>query len=61
MGNDGLVDIRLPDAHGCHAVLRDAAGIDQPGTDGEGPHCRGQIAAVAAPVDKRLVDGYLTE
>ena len=59
MGDDGLVDIGLPDAHHAHAVLRNPRRIDQPGMDGEGASGGGQVAAVAAPVDEGLVDGDL--
>ena len=61
MGNDGLADIGLPDTHHRRAVLRDTAGIHQTAADRERAHGRRQVAAVAAPVYKRLVDRDLTE
>ncbi|MNE22258.1 hypothetical protein D3C80_1154590 [compost metagenome] len=61
MGDDGLADVLLPDAHGADAVVRNARGIDQTASDGEGADRSGQVAAVARPVDERLVDRHLTE
>ncbi|MDT4861584.1 hypothetical protein FQZ97_961950 [compost metagenome] len=59
MGDDGFLDIGLPDTHHAGAVLRNARRIDQAGVDGEGAGGGGQVAAVAAPVDEGLVDGDL--
>ena len=59
MRNDGLLDVRLPDANDRDAVLRDACCIHQPHGDGARAHGRRQIAAVAAPVHESLVDGHL--
>ncbi len=59
MGDDGLLDVGLPDAHHTGAVFRDTCRIDQPRVDGEGACAGGQVAAVAAPVDEVLVDGDL--
>ena len=59
--DDGLADVGLPDAHHGDAVVRDAAGVDQAVADGERTDRRGQVAAVAAPVDERLVDRHLAE
>ena len=61
VGNDGLADIGLPDAHHRSTVFRHPGGIHQTGADREGAHCGGQIAAIATPVDERLVDGHLAE
>ncbi|MCY1299044.1 hypothetical protein D9M68_681990 [compost metagenome] len=61
MADDGLADIRLPDAHDGDAVLRDAARVDQARADGERADRGGQVAAVAAPVHERLVDRDLAE
>ncbi len=61
VGDDALADIGLPDAHHRHAVLRNARRVHQAAADGEGAHCRREVAAVAAPVDKGLVDGHLAE
>ncbi len=61
MGDDGFLDVLLPDAHSADAVFRHALGIDQPLADGKGAHRSGQVAAVAGPVHKRLVDRHLTE
>src|SRR5690606_19797189 len=60
MGNDGLLDIGLPDTHGAGTVLRDTCRIDQPRVNGKSTGRSGEVAAVAAPVDKGAVDGYLT-
>src|SRR5690606_15165379 len=60
MSNDGLLDIGLPDTHGAGTVFRNPRRIDQPGMNGEGTGRGGKVAAVAAPVDKGAVDGYLT-
>jgi hypothetical protein len=59
VGDDGLLDVGLPDAHHGSAVLRNARRIHQPGMDGEGAGGGGQVAAIAAPVHKGLVDGDL--
>ncbi len=61
VGNDGLANVGLPHAHHRHAVVRDAISVDQTVADGERTdRCR-EIAAVAAPVDERLVDRHLAE
>ena len=56
----GLADIGLPDANDGHAVLRNALGRNQTHewrrADGSA-----QVAAVARPVHKRLIDGDLAE
>ena len=61
VGDDGLADIGLPHAHHGHAVMRYAGAVDQPGADGERAHRRRQVAAIAAPIHKRLVDGDLAK
>ncbi len=61
VGDDGLADIGLPDPHHGHAVAGHAGRVDQARADGEGTHRRRQVAAVAAPVDERFVDGDLAE
>jgi hypothetical protein len=61
VGDDGLIDVGLPDAHDRPAVLRHAFGVEQACGDGERANRRGQVAAVAAPVHKRLVDRHLAE
>ena len=35
VGDDGLLDVGLPDADHGHTVLRDARGVHQPGVDGK--------------------------
>lgn len=59
VGDDGLADIGLPDAHLADAVFRYPRRIHQPGVQGEGAGPGGEVAAVAAPVDEGLVDGDL--
>ena len=61
MVDDGLADIRLPDANDGHAVVRNALGRNQPHVNGAGADGSAQVAAVAAPVHKRLIDGDLAE
>ena len=61
MGDDGFLDIDLPDAHHGNAVFGNPVCGDQPVVDGKRAYRRGQVAAVAAPVDERLVDGHLAE
>ncbi len=51
----------LPDADGGRTVFRDAVFGDKATIDGEGPDRRRQVAAIAAPVDKGLVDGDLAK
>src|SRR5690606_73033 len=59
VGDDGFLDVGLPDTHHAGAVLGNARRIDQSGVDGESAGGGGQVAAVAAPVDEGLVDGDL--
>jgi len=59
--DDRLADVRLPDAHDRNAVVRHAVRIDEAAADCKRPHGRRQIAAIAAPVDERLVDRHLSE
>ncbi|RMN06389.1 hypothetical protein ALQ67_200067 [Pseudomonas savastanoi pv. glycinea] len=61
MGDDGLADIGLPDTHDDDAVLRHTTSIEQTTGDSKRADGRRQVAAIAAPVDERLVDGYLAE
>ena len=61
VGDDGLANVGLPHAHHRHTVVRNAAGVDQPVADGKRTDRCGQVAAVAAPVDERFVDGDLAE
>ncbi|MNT88072.1 hypothetical protein D3C72_2285710 [compost metagenome] len=61
MVENGFLDVGLPDAQGDDAVARDARWIDQAHVDGAGADRRGEVAAVAAPVHKRLVYGHLAE
>ena len=61
MGDDGLADVCLPDAHGEDPIFWDATCVDQTVADGEGPHSGGKVSAVATPVDKGLVDRYLAK
>ncbi|MNN72405.1 hypothetical protein D3C81_1884380 [compost metagenome] len=60
MGDDGFLDIGLPDAHHAGTVLRNACRVHQPRVQGKSPGSGGEVAAVAAPVDEGLVDGDLT-
>ena len=61
MGNDGFANVGLPDTHLRHAVVRHPRSIHQSVADSEGPDGRRQVAAVAAPVDKCLVNGDLAK
>jgi hypothetical protein len=61
MGDDGPGDVDLPDTHGGDAVPGNARRVDQALADREGPDRRRQVAAIAAPVDERRVDGHLAE
>ena len=60
MGDDGFMDIGLPDTHHADAVLRDTRRVNQPGMNGKSPGASRQVAAVATPIDKGLVDRHLT-
>ena len=59
MGDDGFANVGLPNAHSAGAVRGNAAGIHQTRVNGKGPGGGGEVAAVAAPVDKIFVDGDL--
>jgi hypothetical protein len=59
--HDGLADVGLPDAHDSRARVGQARRIDHAAGNRKRPHRRRQVAAVAAPVDERLVDGDLPE
>jgi hypothetical protein len=61
VGNDGLADVGLPDAHGAQAIGRDAGRVDETGCNGEGADRRRQVAAVSGPVHEVLFDGDLAE
>nr|GEU28025.1 hypothetical protein [Tanacetum cinerariifolium] len=61
MGDDGPGDIGLPDAHHGHAIARDARRVHQACRNRKRAHGGRQVAAVAAPVHERLVDGHLAE
>ena len=56
--DDALADVGLPDAHHRDAVARR---LDQALGHGERADGRGEVAAVARPVDERLVDRDLAE
>ena len=59
VGDDGLVDVGLPDAHRADAVLRDACRIDVASVQRERASTGGQVAAVAGPVDEVGIDRHL--
>ncbi len=59
MGDDGFLNIGLPDTHHTHAVFRDTRRVKQTGMNGKRTDTGRQVAAVAAPVDEGLVDGDL--
>src|SRR5690606_27342329 len=61
VGDDGFLNVALPDAHYRPAIFGNAIGIDETVADGKGTHRSGEVPAVAAPVDEGLVDGYLPE
>src|SRR5690606_30323570 len=61
MGNDGFLDVGLPDPDHTGAVFRDAVFSDKATIDGKGTNGSGQIAAVATPVHEGLVDGHLAK
>src|SRR5690554_1137912 len=61
MGHDGFLDVGLPDPDHAGAVFRDAVFRDKATVDSKGTDGCGQVAAVTAPVHKRLVDRYLPE
>ena len=61
MGDDGFADVFLPDAHGAGTVLRHFGGVNQAVGNGKRADGGGEVAAVAAPVYKRFVDGNLAE
>ena len=60
MGDDGLLNIGLPDADHTDAVIRNPRRVNQTRVNGKGACCSRQVAAVAAPVHKRAVDRDLT-
>ncbi len=55
-GNNGFADIGLPDTHLAVAAFRQSRRLNQPGVNGEGPRRRRQIAAIATPIHKGLVN-----
>ena len=59
MGDDGFLDIGLPDTDGAMPVLRNAADFYQTRANGKRADSGGQVAAIAAPVHECLVDGNL--
>ena len=61
MGDDGFLNVGLPDADNTGAVLRNSRRINQTGVNGKGTRSGRQVAAVAAPVDKGTVDRDLAE
>ena len=61
VGNNGLLDIDLPDANNGNAVIGDTVSRNQTVIDGKGPDSCGQVATVAAPVHERLIDGNLAK
>ena len=61
MSNNRFTDVGLPDSHYRDAVLRDARRIHQTAADGKRADRSREVAAVAAPVDKRFVDGDLAK
>ena len=60
-GDDGFLDVGLPDAHGADAVFRNSVFGNEATVDGEGTYGSGQVAAVTAPVDKWPVNRDLAE
>src|SRR5690606_3840753 len=61
MGNDGFLDVGLPDPDHAGAVFRDAVFRDKATVDGKGTDGGSQVATVAAPVNKGLIDGHLAK
>jgi hypothetical protein len=61
VGDDGFADVGLPDADGGHAAAGNARGVYQAHVDGAGAHGGREVAAVAAPVHHRFVDGDLAK
>ena len=60
MGDDGFLNIRLPDAHHGHAVFRDARGVNQACMNRKCTGGGGQIATITRPIHKGLVNRDLT-
>jgi hypothetical protein len=58
---EAFFNIRLPNAHFAGAVSGHPGWVHEPFGDGKGPHGRGQVAAVAGPVDEGGIDGHLAE
>ena len=58
VADDLLADVGLPDANGGRAVGR---GADQAHADRARADGGAEVAAIARPVDQRLVDGHLAE
>ena len=59
--DDGFTDVRLPNSHFNNAIFGNALRGQHALRDRKGAHRGRQIAAVAAPVHKGLVNGHLTE
>jgi hypothetical protein len=60
VGDDGLADVGLPDAHHGHAVARNARRIDQAAADGKRPTAADRLPQLPLQSTK-AVDGDLAE
>ena len=59
MGDDGFLDIGLPDAHHAGTVRRNTGWIDQTRMDRKGAGRGRQVAAVAGPIDESRINRHL--
>ena len=61
MGDDGLTNVRLPNANFSSAILGNTLGVYKPSFNCKRANCGGEIAAVTAPIDKVLINSHLTK